>query len=82
MFSGSVTMSPKSSTVAQPTSGVRKAVCRRYNDGSCPHSQDHMDSTGMTLFKHVCAYCFKFLKRNNGHVESDCFNKRKVNASE
>ena len=49
VFSGSVTMSPKSSKVAQPTSGVRKVVCRWYNDGSCPHSQNHMDSTGMIL---------------------------------
>ena len=82
VFSGSVAMSPKSSTVAQPTLGVRKVVCYWYNDLSCPHSQDHMDSTGMTLFKHVCGYCFKFLERSNGHMESDCFNKKKVNTSE
>ena len=81
VFSGSVTMSPKPSNT-QPSSGIRKVVCRWYNDGSCPHYQDHTDTTGLTLFKHVCAYCFKFLKRSNGHVESECFNKKKTNMSE
>ena len=81
VFSGSFTMSPKSSST-QLSSGVKKVVCRWYIDGSCPHSQDHTDTTGLTLFKHVCAYCFKFLKRSNGHVESECFNKKKVNTSE
>ena len=77
VFSGSMTMSPKPSG-NQPSSGTRKMVCRWYNEGSCPHSQDHTDTTGLTLFKHVCAYCFKFLKRSNGHVESECFNKKKA----
>ena len=54
VFSGSVTMSPGSSTIAQTTAGIRKVVCRWYNDGSFPHTQDIMDTTGMTLFEHVC----------------------------
>ena len=75
VFSGSTTMSPKPANVA---SNSKKVVCKWFNEGTCPHAQDHLDTTGTTLFRHVCLYCFKFLKRNNVHVESECLNKKKA----
>ena len=82
VFSGSTTMSPQNTGSPQITGGPKKIVCRWYNEGSCPHSQEHLDSTGTTLFRHICMYCHKYLKRNNNHTEADCFNKKKVVVSE
>ena len=67
VFAGSTTMSPR----IPPTSGngsIKKIACKWYNDGTCPHSADHLDAAGVTLFKHSCLYCFKVLKRSNAHV--------------
>ena len=76
VFSGSVTMSPKVQP-PQPLSSVKKIVCRWYNEGTCPHTQDHSDATGTTSFQHICMYCFKQLKRNNSHTELECNNNKK-----
>ena len=82
VFSGSVTMSPRPPNSPQIAGGTKKIVCKWYNENSCPHNQDHYDTTGTTLFKHVCMHCFKNLKRNNAHRESDCLNKNRVFTSE
>ena len=76
VFSGSVTLSPK--PTQQPLPGGKRIVCKWYNEGSCPHQQDHTDATGLTTFRHICMYCFKQLKRNNMHTEIECNNKRKA----
>ena len=76
VFSGSTTMSPRATHCPQVTTTVKKVVCKWFNEGTCPHQQDHMDSTGTTQFRHICMFC-KFLKRSNVHTESDCFNKKK-----
>ena len=78
VFSGSTTLSPKNTGSPQTGGGPKKIVCRWYNEGSCPHSQEHLDCTGTTLFRHICMYCHKYLKRSNSHVEADCFNKKTV----
>ena len=77
VFSGSTTMSPRATHSSQVATTVKKVVCKWFNEGTCPHQQDHMDSTGTTQFRHICMFCFKFLKRSNAHTESDCFNKKK-----
>ena len=76
VFSGSVTLSPK--PTQQPLPRGKRIVCKWYNEGSCPHQQDHTDTTGLTTFRHICMYCFKQLKRNNVHTEIECNNKRKA----
>ena len=77
VFAGSTTMSPRiPSTAGNGT--IKKIACKWYNEGTCPHSANHLDTSGTTLFKHVCLYCFKTLKRSNAHVEGDCFNRKKV----
>ena len=77
-FSGSVTMSPRPGTPAQNNGGsTRRIVCKWFNAGSCPHSGDHMDATGVTTFRHICMFCYRNLKRNNAHTEIDCKNKKK-----
>ena len=78
VFSGSVTMSPKPSGSPQVAGGTKKIVGKWFNENSRPHTQDHLDPTGTTLFKHVCMYCFKVLKRNNVHTEAECLNKKKT----
>ena len=77
VFSGSTTMSPRATHSPQVATTVKKVVCKWFNEGTCPHQQDHMDSTGTTQFRHICMFCFKFLKRSNIHTESDCLNKKK-----
>ena len=72
VFSASTTMSPKNTGSPQITGGPKKIVCCWYNEASCPHSQEHLDSTGTTLFRHICMYCHKYLKHNNNHIEADC----------
>ena len=76
VFNGSITMSPRTSQT-QPAAAPKRIVCRWYNEGTCPHTQDHGDTSGATLFRHVCMFCYKTLKRNNGHPESECMNKKK-----
>ena len=78
MFSGSTTMSPLLAPSTPSNGSIKKIACKWFNEGTCPHSGDHLDTTGTTLFRHVCLYCFKTLKRNNVHVEADCFNKMKA----
>ena len=77
VFSGSTTMSPRNTGSPQVTGGPKKIVCHWYNEGTCPHTQEHMDSTGTTLFCHICMYCHKDLKRSNNHVETTVLIKRK-----
>ena len=78
VFSGSVTMSPRPGTPAQNNGGsTRRIVCKWFNEGSCPHSGNHMDATGVTTFRHICMFCYRNLKRNNAHTEIDCNNKKK-----
>ena len=55
----------------------KPVVCKWFNDESCPHQQDHTDTTGLTTFHHIYMYCFKQLKRNNNHTEV-CNNKKKA----
>ena len=76
VFNGSITMSPRTSQT-QPAVAPKRIVCRWYNEGTCPHTQDHGDTSGATLFRHVCMFCYKTLKRNNGHPEIECMNKKK-----
>ena len=76
-FNGSITLSPRPSQNNKlPTQ--KRIVCRWFNVGMCPHSQDHNDSSGAMTFRHICSYCFRVLKRNNSHPESECLNKRKT----
>ena len=77
VFSGSVTLSPRLGTPAQNNGSTRKIVCKWFNEDSCPHSRDHMDAAGVTMFRHICMYCYRNLKRNNAHSELDCNNKKK-----
>ena len=78
VFSGSTTMSPRIQQTTPGNGSIKKIACKWFNEGTCPHSADHLDITGTTLFRHVCLYCFKTLKRNNVHVEADCFNNKKT----
>ena len=71
VFTGSTTMSPHPSSVTPGNGSIKKIACKWYNKTTCPHSADHLDTTGTTLFRHVCLYCFKMLKRNNAHVKAD-----------
>ena len=50
VFNGSVTMSPKTGPQAAQSGNMKHIVCKWYNEGSCPHSSDHLDSTGVTAF--------------------------------
>ena len=77
VFNGSITLSPRPAQNNQLPS-LKRVVCCWFNEGTCPHSQDHNDSSGATTFRHICSYCFKMLKRNNSHPESECLNKRKM----
>ena len=76
VFSGSTTMSPRPSTPTPGNGSLKKTVCKWYNEGTCPHSGDHLGSFGTTMFHHVCLY--RTLKKNNVHVESDCLNRKKA----
>ena len=78
VFSGSTTMSPRPSTPTPSNGSLKKTVCKWYNEGTCPHSGDHLDSVGSTMFCHICLNCYCTLKRNNVHVEGDCLNKKKA----
>ena len=78
VFSGSVTMSPRPVTSVQNNNASKRIVCKWFNEGSCRHNSDYLDSTGGTLFRHICMYCFRVLKRNNVHTELDCTNKKKA----
>ena len=62
VFNGSVTMSPRPGTPAQSGGSSKRIVCKWYNEGSCPHSNDHIDSAGVTLFRHICMYCYRTRK--------------------
>ena len=74
VFFSSTTMSPRTT----PGNGsIKKIACKWFNERTCPHSADHLDTTGSTLFRHVCLYCFKVLKQSNVHVEADFSNKKK-----
>ena len=77
VFNGLVTMSPKVPPQSVQPTNNKRIVCKWFNEGSCPHSSDHVDSTGVTTFRHVCMFCFKQLKRNNNHTELECSNKKK-----
>ena len=77
VFSGSVTMSPRPGTPAQNSGSSKRIVCKWLNEGSCPHSNDHRDAAGVTMFRHIYMYYFRNLKRNNAHNELDCNNKNK-----
>ena len=77
VFFGSTTMSPCTTATTPSNRSIKKIACKWFNEGRCPHSSDHLDTTGSTLFHHMCLYCFKTLKRNNAHVESNCFNMKK-----
>ena len=77
VLSGSTTVSLHATHSSKAATNVKKVVCKRFNEGTCPHQQDHMDSTGTTQFRHICMFCFKFLKRSNIHTESDCLNEKK-----
>ena len=77
VFSRSTTMPPRATHSPQVATTVKKVICKWFNDGTCPHNQDHMDSTGTTQFRHLCMSCFKLLKRSNAHTETDCLNKKK-----
>ena len=78
VFSGSTTMSARPTNPASHKVTSKKVICKWFNEGTCPHVQDHLDTTGTTLFRHICLYCFKFLNRNNVHVESECLNNKKA----
>ena len=78
VFLGSTTMLPRPSTPTPGNGSLKKTVCKWYNEGTCPHSGDHFDSAGSTMFRHICLYCYRTLKRNNVHVEGDCLNKKKA----
>ena len=77
VFSRSVTMSSKAQST-QPLTTMKRIMCRWYNEGTCPHTQDHVDATGTTSFRHICMHCFKHLRRNNNHTEQECLNKKKT----
>ena len=76
VFSGSVTLFPK--PTQQPPPMGKRVVCKWYNEGSCPHQQDHTDTNGLMTFRHICMYCFGQPKRNNVDTEIECNNKRKA----
>ena len=77
VIAGSMTMSSRPSSATPGNGSVKKITCKWHNEGTCPHTADHLDTTGTTLFRHVCLYCFKTLKRNNTHAEAYCLNKKK-----
>ena len=53
VFSGSTTMSPRPTNPTSHTVTSKKVVCKWYNEGKFPHVQDHLDTTGTTLFRHI-----------------------------
>ena len=53
---------------------VRKTVCKYYNSNKCTHKGDHQ--TSGRLFRHVCSYCFKALKKSSVHPETRCSTKK------
>ena len=53
VFNGSVTMSPKVAPQSVQTTNTKRIVCKWFIEGSCPHSSDHVDSTGATTFRHT-----------------------------
>ena len=50
VFSGSVTMSLRPGTLAQNSGSSKRIVCKWFNEGSCPHSGDHLNATRVTTF--------------------------------
>ena len=50
VFNSLVTMSHKTGPQAAQSGNMKHIVCKWYNEGSCPHSSDHLDSTGATTF--------------------------------
>ena len=76
VFNGLVTLSPKT-TQPHPLPNTKHVVCRWFNEGTCPHLQDHNDSSETTTFRQICSHCFRVLKCNNGHPGTDCLNKKK-----
>ena len=53
VFAGSTTISPRPSSASPGNRSIKKIACKWYNKGTCPHSADHLDTTGTTLFRHV-----------------------------
>ena len=60
---------------ADDASVARKQVCRYYNFNKCTHEGDHQTATGK-LFRHVCSYCYKTLKKSLVHPEARCSAKK------
>ena len=50
VFNSLVTMSHKTGPQAAQSGNMKHILCKWYIRGSCPHSSDHLDSTGATTF--------------------------------
>ena len=48
VFTGSTTMSPCPSSATPGNGSIKKIACKWYNEGTWPHSADHLDTTGTT----------------------------------
>lgn len=70
VITGSVANMPSNSP-----SQTKKNVCHLYNKGTCKKNQDHV--TSGVLYKHICAYCYKVVRKDFIHSEIDCLRKQK-----
>ena len=62
VFAGFTTMSPLPSSATPMAMSQSRRLLVSGTTRVHASSADHLDTTGTTLFRHVCLYCFKTLK--------------------
>ena len=57
---------------------TKRVVCSHYNHGKCKQNSDH--HTNNILYRHICMYCYRQVKKAYSHSEMSCHRKQKDNA--
>ena len=57
------------------TSEVKRVVCSHYNSGKCTQHTDHRKDN--LMFRHICTYCYRTVKKAYSHPETSCHRKSK-----
>ena len=63
------------SDVSKPVSDTKKVVCLHYNSGKCVKTGDHQKDS--VVYRHICSYCFRNVRKAYNHSEQQCNRKNK-----
>ena len=56
---------------------IKRVVCSHFNTGKCNQHSDHQKDN--LLFRHICVYCYRTVKKAYSHPETVCHRKLKNN---